>query len=596
MTIVPQVPKINAAVLDIIGREFKFDHVKGISEWIKNSVDAYNNSSIKDEDQFIIIALSITDNQYITKISVLDFHGMSKKKIDQGFKDWFSPDAAKLTNKLSISAKKTFGGHGNGGKFYMRQMFKTSKAITYYNNKMNIFGFNKVKQYGFDSKYNNFNMNPNDAINMAGIDKIDIPDKFINGIINGKHGFSLIIGEKPIKSIGTNYLQTFLDKLNKHPQANRLISKKCIYFRLNGKSSITRLQVPKITPMVGFEEPHIYKCPNEVDLYGTKIRLVNKNYPESPELKLFTSKDPLKGSGGKKDFNRIDLEGEIGVIASYQLHELGNFSTTYIDFIYGECKCPIMEDEGIDCVRNDREQLVVSAYSSALKSWIFNCISELSKELEAKDNKDKEVRALKSTSDFNKILNKWKNKFVDSIIREVTSGLDDITGVGGGGIETAIIGQKKGKNTKKRPKSKGGERGGSDTKKAPSKPNVLISGYDIDPFSSEKKPLELSKRHHAIHQRSQDVKLGIYWINTSKSLAKLIINKKGYKSAEWRSYLFNRYVDIIVNDTIFALERRNIDLNADSITINIQDVISQVQDKAVQDLSDFLLDNEYDIR
>ena len=28
-------------LLNLIGKEFRFDHAKGLSEWLKNSVDAY---------------------------------------------------------------------------------------------------------------------------------------------------------------------------------------------------------------------------------------------------------------------------------------------------------------------------------------------------------------------------------------------------------------------------------------------------------------------------------------------------------------------------------------------------------------------------
>ena len=48
-----------------------------------------------------------------------------------------------------FSKLKTYGGHGNGGKFYMRQMFKESRAISYYGGKINIFGFNVGKDYGY---------------------------------------------------------------------------------------------------------------------------------------------------------------------------------------------------------------------------------------------------------------------------------------------------------------------------------------------------------------------------------------------------------------------------------------------------------------
>lgn len=39
---------IDEAVLDLIGKAFRFDHAKGIAEWIKNSIDAYNLANTPD--------------------------------------------------------------------------------------------------------------------------------------------------------------------------------------------------------------------------------------------------------------------------------------------------------------------------------------------------------------------------------------------------------------------------------------------------------------------------------------------------------------------------------------------------------------------
>jgi hypothetical protein len=64
---------------------------------------------------------------------------------------------------------KTLGGHGNGGKFYMRQMFKTSRAITYRDGLMNIFGFNAQRQYGFKQGFENRKIDWDEALTTAGI-------------------------------------------------------------------------------------------------------------------------------------------------------------------------------------------------------------------------------------------------------------------------------------------------------------------------------------------------------------------------------------------------------------------------------------------
>ena len=58
----------------------------------------------------------------LTRIECIDFVGMSKRQIDEAFKRFFDPQAAKKGAKQADL--KTLGGHGNGGKFYMRQMLR----------------------------------------------------------------------------------------------------------------------------------------------------------------------------------------------------------------------------------------------------------------------------------------------------------------------------------------------------------------------------------------------------------------------------------------------------------------------------------------
>ena len=48
MSIIPQKTKIDAKqALDLIGRDFNFNHSKGIAELLKNSYDAYINEKIR---------------------------------------------------------------------------------------------------------------------------------------------------------------------------------------------------------------------------------------------------------------------------------------------------------------------------------------------------------------------------------------------------------------------------------------------------------------------------------------------------------------------------------------------------------------------
>lgn len=125
--------EIDDHLLDIIGNEFKFDHEKGLAEWLKNSVDAYITSDIPDSEQYVIIRAK-DGSKDDAILEVIDFVGMEQSHIEKALKRWGDPEAAKRGLN-----KRVYGGHGNGGKFYMRQMFLSSHFVTYKNGCLNIF-------------------------------------------------------------------------------------------------------------------------------------------------------------------------------------------------------------------------------------------------------------------------------------------------------------------------------------------------------------------------------------------------------------------------------------------------------------------------
>ena len=82
-----------------------------------------------------------------------------------------------------------------------------------------------------------------------------------------------------------------------------------------------------------------------------------------------------------------------------------------------------------------------------------------------------------------------------------------------------------------------------------------------------------------------------YWINTSKQMAKLILDKYGADSPRWRAYLFDRYVDIIIKESIYYIGKRQIDISIDEIARTLDNVTSTVLDHAANDLTSFLFDD-----
>lgn len=139
-----------------------------------------------------------------------------------------------------------------------------------------------------------------------------------------------------------------------------------------------------------------------------------------------------------------------------------------------------------------------------------------------------------------------------------------------------------------------GQEGGSETKRKPRFPLVLISSQDhdpLDPLSAE--PFHCDPRHPAIYRRRKDVEGGIYWINTSRPLADKIIKEYKADSTRWREYLFQRYVDIIIKESIYHLGKIETSLSPDDIDRCIDDVTTRLHDHAAKDLNAFLFEEQF---
>lgn len=575
---------IDEAVLDLIGNEFRFDHAKGLAEWLKNSSDAYLREGVPDAEQVIVIRFH-ESGKNVARIECIDFVGMRKKQIDEAFKRFFDPQAAKKGAKQANL--KTLGGHGNGGKFYMRQMFKTSRAITYRDSLMNIFGFNARRQYGFEEGFENHPMGLDEALGKAGLGSLSIPKDVMKQLRDGTTGFSVIVGEKPARVKGTATLKVLVDKLIFHPQARRLIERKPVFAVFNDEAELHRLTAPKLEPKEGFESPILVEIPASLSNDSENVTFTNSKYPYPGRLVLKTSKQPLRAN--LSTLNTIDFIGEVGVIGSYRVHELGatRFSGQ-VEFIYGECECPILEDPDHDSVRNDRQKLLENDRSNALLDWVRQEIEALAERMETKNQQERKAQDLKNTSALNEMLNRWKDRFMGQVWTEMFAGQGP-AGASGGDKGPGGSGKGDGKDTGGEGRSTEGQEGGSEKIRKPRFPQVLVSGQDHDPLDPlATVPFMCDPRHPAVYQRTKDVPAGIYWINTSRLLAEKVIKEYTADSPRWREYLFQRYVEIISKEAIYQLGKTNTTLSADDVIRQLDDVTTRVHDQAAKDLSSFL--------
>lgn len=581
---------IDEAVLDIIGNEFKFDHSKGLAEWLKNSSDAYLREHVPDDEQFMIIRLTEDSRGQLVRIECIDFVGMNKKHIDDAFKRFFDPQAAKKGAK--DAQIKTLGGHGNGGKFYMRQMFKSSQAISFRDGKLNIFGFNAKRQYGFEEGFEDRRMSLQAAMVKADIDKIVLADDVRAGLSSGEFGFTVVRGENPHKVKATTNRGKLVEKLVFHPQARRLIDRKPVTILFGNETKPTRLTAPNLVPKEGFEQAVVIQIPASLEWEGKAVPFKTESYDWPGRLVLKTSNDPLRGN--LATLNTIDFLGEVGVIATYRIHEFGatRFSGQS-EFIYGECECWVLEDPDNDCVRNDRQKLLETERSLSLIEWVRDQVEELAEKMEVKNVQEKKKRDLKNTSAFNEMLNRWKNRFMGQMWAEVFVGKGPAGSAGGepgGGPSGTGDGGDGGTGSG----AGSGHEGGSETKRKPRFPRVLISSEDndpLDPLSSE--PFHCDRRHPAIYRRPKDVDAGIYWINTSRPLADKIIKEYTSDSTRWREYLFQRYVDIIIKESIYQLGKIETSLSPEDVDRCIDNVTTRIHDHAATDLNAFLFEEQF---
>ncbi len=665
-------------LLDIIGNAFKFDHVKGLAEWLKNSIDAYARIKAPHSNQYVIFRFTDKESQLPT-FECIDFVGMGAIDIEKAFKRWGDPEAARRGERV-----KVYGGHGNGGKFYMRQMFKKSHFITYKAGKLNIFGFSENRKYGFASGYEDKEMDPTEAIKLANINKLPIPKEIKNKMLDKKTGFTVVKGIGPNGIKNKINIVKEIERIKHHPQSRRILLRSNVSVVYNDESLYGLLRPEELEPLEKFPEPRAIEVPESLPLKTrgetSSVVLSNQKY-EPGKLILRTSKEAMMKGSKMGELNRIDIIGELGTVGSYPLYEIGVMGFPQAAFIYGECVVPILEDSENDCVSNDRSRLVVNDTTTALIHWIAEEVDKLASEISETEREQQKETQKEITSRFNDILNQWKNKHMKRIFADILGGNQNGGGGGGGGgkigkltappngfdfrftaakipveisspltlkvsipkpipIGTIIFAEssnelvelsgdkfsvkaenikitdegqdvgiinihatglrigEKATITASAGKHKSSidievvEGGGSE---GPKHPKVLLSNHDSDPLEiAPGGKVILGERDPVVYQRPQDVKQGIYWINTSSPMAAGVYEKFSFDSLQWRNFLFQRYIDVFVKELVYELYRKDYEnFSAERVDVEISELIRSIHANAKEDLESFLFDEGF---
>src|SRR5690349_13196379 len=75
ISIKPEPNKFDDHFLDVVGATFKFDHPKGLAEWLKNCADAYATAGVPDAEQYILLRFKVGQPKSKSVFECIDFVG-----------------------------------------------------------------------------------------------------------------------------------------------------------------------------------------------------------------------------------------------------------------------------------------------------------------------------------------------------------------------------------------------------------------------------------------------------------------------------------------------------------------------------------------
>ncbi len=390
-------------------------HENGLPEWVKNSADEYTRTGRAEDGRIIVLILN--DGRVgPASISCLDFNGMTSAVIEEHFRKWADPDAAQQGG----SVRSIQGGHGNGGKCYMCQMFdgyakiqtvKSGLGSTYGVVSGSVrFGYIPTKAAGRDFKVADAGKALKSALKALGCDWNSLPDAIRNAAISS--GFTLVTGLEPKGLHGKSQFTALINHLQDHTQMIRTLEFCKAYVLLNGSpwNGGKPLALQLIPPLSGADQPRIIDVPEKLTdpAYKAAVSTTENGQYASGRLILKTSDKSMRWS--RKARHTINYKAKSGFIGYVPVPDL-DVQSPYRDNIYGECQIDALEKYK----QNDRGPLADAPLTRAVRAFIADQISKYAKEFEEKEKKQYNQKEKNELSKINEALDRWKNQFLDSM-------------------------------------------------------------------------------------------------------------------------------------------------------------------------------------
>lgn len=396
-------------------------HESGLPELVKNSADAYSRENVDSEDRIIIVSLQDGKGRSPASISCIDFVGMTSEVIEQDFRHWADPDAAtrRAENLLEVQ-----GGHGNGGKCYMTQMFEDhALAHTVRNGKgckygvvggSITFGYIPDKADGRDFSVPDTIAELMSALGDSGITLAKL-DTGLRSKLEKSRGFTVVRGVGPRGLKRKIKANDIIEALIGHVQMIRTLELCRVYVFHNGEmlNEGLPLSLPEIEPM---EDVDVRKIPIPSKLKdpqtGDTVSTIGDGSLPEGVLDLLTSAKSMRWKNKMRHV--VSFRSNSGYIGYIPVREL-DVESAYRDRIYGECTLQALDQ----FKQNDRARLASSPLVRAVEAFISSKVEDLAREFEKKDERKYDRKERNALSEMNEALDQWKNRFLN---RFMTSG------------------------------------------------------------------------------------------------------------------------------------------------------------------------------
>ena len=240
-------------------------HENGLPEWVKNSTAAYLRDGREPSKRVIVLLFAGRQRSAPPSIACLDLVGMSSTQIERDFKHWADPDAALREGNRGVRIGE-LGGHGNGGKCYMTQMFEEFSYLRTVRNGFGStygvpggavrFGYVPSPEEGKDRPVSSIPDGIDACLHTMRAGISSLPDD-VKAIVPDAQGFTFVRGAGPRHWEEREASQNLIENLLGHPQMITALQLCQIYILRDGRpqNGGRPLALPRIDPMCGYETP-----------------------------------------------------------------------------------------------------------------------------------------------------------------------------------------------------------------------------------------------------------------------------------------------------------------------------------------------------